>query len=401
MGRPLLLLEAAYSYRDNGEDRLTELFAAALNSHPGFCHELHEKLKLPHGERHLIETQHRVSPECRLDMRIEARSVDGATTSVVYSEHKIDGYWFSDGQVARERTGLEVESAAEKRFICVISANELATLQAAGPSAPAGTATAMDFDESLTWSDIASLARQAGRAWPDPWGGPGWADRALEPSAPAAQRVLVEFLAYLKEEDEVPEAISADDLLAFRIADQAQTKVESILTLAAQHVDVFRLSAEDKDTVYHDESTKGVPLTCVDFDLPDEHWLAADENSVLSAAIARTNAAAPWGEEEPHVYAGLYIADEHAAAAQADREWMAAAATRNLGALAYEPGLWVVGTRLLSDFTAAGATLDIQAAALGRWLADALAASAELGPPYGDNQSATGPIRQRRPRKGT
>jgi hypothetical protein len=37
MGRPLLLLEAAYSYRENGEDRLTELFATALDAHPGLC----------------------------------------------------------------------------------------------------------------------------------------------------------------------------------------------------------------------------------------------------------------------------------------------------------------------------------------------------------------------------
>ncbi len=400
MGRPLLLLEAAYSYRVDGEDRLTELFATALSAHPGFCRELHEKLNLPGGERYLIATQHRVSPECRLDMRIEARSLDGATTSVVYSEHKLDGYWFSDGQVAREKAGLEAERAADKRLICVISADELATLQAAEPNTPARTATAMDFDEPFTWSDIAGLARQAGRAWPAPWGGSGWADRALEASAPAAQRVLVEFLAYL-EEDEVPEAISADDLLAFRIADQAQTKVESMLTLAARHVAAFPLSAEDEDTVYDDESSTGVPLTCINFDLPEEHWLATDENSVLSAAIATTNAGAPWADEEPHVYAGLYIADEYATAAQADREWIAAAATHNLGALAYEPGLWIVGTRLLSDFTATGVTLETQAAALGRWLAETLATSAELGPPQGGPTSGTGPTRLRRPRKGT
>jgi hypothetical protein len=91
MGRPLLLLDAAYAYRDNSEDRLTELFACALDSRPGFCRELHDELTLPDGDRYLITAQHRVSPECRLDMRIEARSANGATTSVVYSEHKIEG----------------------------------------------------------------------------------------------------------------------------------------------------------------------------------------------------------------------------------------------------------------------------------------------------------------------
>lgn len=212
--------------------------------------------------------------------------------------------------------------------------------------------------------------------------------------------MLVAFLAYLKE-DEVPEAITADDLVAFRIADQAQTKVETVLTLAAQHVDAFRLSADDGEAVYPDESSTGVPLTCVNFDVPDGHWLAADQDSVLSVAVATTNASAPWSEEEPHIYAGLYIADPHAATAQADREWTAAAAAHNLTALAYEPGLWLVDTRLLSDFTAVGASLETQAAALGQWLAETLVASAEVGPPQGDAQSDTGPTRQRGPRRAT
>jgi hypothetical protein len=60
MGRPLLLLEAAYCYRANGEDRLTELFAAALDVHPGFCRALLERLMLPAGERYFIPTQHRL-----------------------------------------------------------------------------------------------------------------------------------------------------------------------------------------------------------------------------------------------------------------------------------------------------------------------------------------------------
>jgi hypothetical protein len=395
MGRPLLLLEAAYSYRASGEDRLTELFAATLASHPGFCRALHEQIGLPGGERYLIATQHRIGAECRLDLRIEARDAGGATRSVIYSEHKVDGYWFSDGQVARENAGLEDERADEKRFICVVSAGELATLEATDSNPPPGTVRADDFARVFSWTDVAGLARQAGRAWPDPWGGSGWEDRALEPCAPAAQRVLVEFLAYLKE-DEVPEAISADDLLAFRIADEAKTKIDSILMLAAQHVGAFHQSAEDQDIVYDDWSATGVPLRCVNFELPEAHWLAANEDSVLSAAIATTNAAAPWAGEEPYVYAGLYIANEPAAGAQTDREWIATATADNLEILHYEPGLWIVGTRLLSGFTAVGTTLEAQAAALGPWLEETLAASAALGPPRADAASGSGRSRRRR-----
>jgi hypothetical protein len=80
---------------------------------------------------------------------------------------------------------------------------------------------------------------------------------------------------------------------------------------------------------------------------------------------------------------------------------MAAAAARNLEALAYEPGLWIVATGLLSDFTLAGARLGTQAAALGQWLAQTLTAATRLAPPQRDAESSTALTRQPRPRKGT
>lgn len=303
MGRPMLLLEAAHSYRVGGEDRLTELFAATAAGHPGFCRGLFAEVGLPTGETHCVTTQYRISPGCRLDMRIEARDRANAAVSVLYSEHKIDGYWFSEGQIEREKAGLDAELAPNKSLVCVVSADELASLRAAKPEVPSGAVTAEDFGNCLSWRDVSRIAGDAGAAWPAPWGGSGWRQQALLPEAPACQRILMEFIAYLGE-DEVPDALSANDLLALRLADEAQQKIESLLTLAAEQVAAFTL-AQDDSPVYYSESSTSVPLTCVDFLLPDNHWLSDDEDSALSVAIAPTNAAAPQSEEEPQVYAGL------------------------------------------------------------------------------------------------
>ena len=123
MGEPLLLTDAAESYRRDSEDRLTEIFATALDAHPQFCRSLHDAFGLPSAVRYAIATQHWANRQCRIDMRIAAFGAHDERLSVVYSEHKLEGYWFSEGQAERERGALDVEVGDEKRLICVIAAD--------------------------------------------------------------------------------------------------------------------------------------------------------------------------------------------------------------------------------------------------------------------------------------
>jgi hypothetical protein len=237
VGAPGLLVDAALSYLPDGEDRLTELLAVALHAHPPFLTAFAKSIGLPAAENYSLVTQHWADTETRVDMRIEAH--DGpATVGVAYVENKLEGYWFSATQVRREKTCLQREYAQARRFVCIVSSADLERLT---PSEDQDAlATAKDFDEAFTWVDVANLASSAGAACEAPWGGSTWRESALKPDAPAAQRVLHEFIAYLAE-DEMPDQISVEDVRAFCVADEVLDVVADFLEEGAFSAERLRL----------------------------------------------------------------------------------------------------------------------------------------------------------------
>ena len=243
MGEPLLIIDAARSYGKDGENRRTELLATGLDAHMGLCEALAKRLGLSPGSRYIIETQRWVSQQTRVDLSIKAYSESGARTSTIYSEHKIEGYGFSEGQVERERSALDHEPGNGKRLICVIPVAAAAQLEATtGSNAQAPPSHA--FDSVLTWEEVTALIDDAGRGYHEPWGRQGWSERALEPEAPACQRILAELLFYLKGEETLS-SLTDEEIHAFQLADQANEKITNLMILASSKASPY-VAVEDE-----------------------------------------------------------------------------------------------------------------------------------------------------------
>jgi hypothetical protein len=285
LGAPRLLIDAAQSYGRDGENRRTELFATTLDEHPRFCVALVSRLKLPEAARYVIDTQRWVSKETRVDLTLDGFGNDGARIFTIYSEHKVEGYWFSDGQVDRERRALDHEPSGAKRLICIIPASAAAELQATTePRSPVAPSDA--FDDVLSWEDVVDLADNAGRGYGEPWGGPGWTERALAADAPACQRILAEFLFYLQGEEKMS-SLTADEIQAFQLADQADQKIGELMLLTSSKAGRYRAIPDDKGEILGtDEADSDVELAFVDFEPPQDAWLSRFEDDALSFAVA-------------------------------------------------------------------------------------------------------------------
>jgi hypothetical protein len=368
VGKPLLLVGAAQSYGHDGEDRRTELLATALDTHIGFCRALSTRLQLTPGVRYAIETQHWASPECRIDLTMKVYGENGERTATIYSEHKIEGYWFSDGQIQRERSALEREPGDGKRLICVIPAAAMAELTAI-------TSTGTDalpsdaFDHALTWEDIVGLIDDAGRNYLEPWGGPGWSERALSSDAPACQRVLAEFLFYLEGEEKMT-SLTEDEIRAFQLADQAEDKIATLMMLASSKAGAYTAVQDEKgELLSTDESDAGVELTTVDFEPPERAWLSRFEDGALSFALAAADAES--GDGTPTVYGGLYLDGSDGEKAESDGPWMSHAVGAEFRPLPYRYGLWLCRSiQLAWVVTEETVGLEEQAKTLGAWLAE-------------------------------
>lgn len=384
MGAPGLLVDAALSHLPDGEDRLTELLAVALDAHPRFLAAFTERIGLPAADSYSLVTQHWADAETRVDMRIEARN-GSATVGVAYVENKLDGYWFSETQVRRGKSCLQREFAGARRFVCIVSSTDLERLNVSEDQE--AVATAKDFDEAFSWLDVAKLAASAGNAWEAPMGGPTWRESALRPDAPAAQRLLHEFIAYLAE-DEMPDPISVEDVRAFSVADEVLDVVAEFLedgAFSAKPWAPLRASTRGERIVYSDKAL-GRPWRCVDFDPEDGHWLADVEDAALTLAIdpgPDTKA----GEDGPLVYVGLYLNKQLAPKAQADLSWLRAAASVEFTPIDYPVGLWLCRTVLLKHFVSSATDYDGQVDGFGRWIKDAFDAISTLPPPVDDDRS--------------
>jgi hypothetical protein len=360
VGAPRKLVEAAGSYRRASEDRLTELFATTLANHPGFCARVTAAIGMGNGDRYEITTQHWADPETRVDMRLQSVGRNSETLSVAYVENKIEGYWFADTQIPRERAGLDTEPAEHRRFACVVTTEQYGQLETANGISSA-TATLRDFDTALTWTDISRLAE------------------ALKPEAPAAQRVLMEFIHYLTE-DAMPSPLSREDLASFAVAWRINDTVMELLEDAAfdakPHVP---LSGRRANEIFsEDESTTGVPLVCFDFAIPDGHWLDVLGGS-LAAALSPSDPGSSAGDGEPTLYAGIYVGKKQAKAVRADQTWMRAASNAAFGQIPYD-GFWVCRSAQLALIEEAE-TFDDQVRRLGAWLREALDVALALPQP--------------------
>jgi hypothetical protein len=356
------LLDALLKYPPGSENRLTELFATTLATHDAFARRLFERvgIALPEdGVRFEAFTQRTVAARCRPDMLVSAYE-NGHLRAQVWSEHKT-GSGFRDLQLDDYLAALQ-EARAHLRA-------GTGEFDAALTSIVAERA---DEDEpqtwtALTWQEVAELANQTGRAW----AGAGWADAALQPDAPARERVLHEFLWYLEQEGfAVVDALDTDNVLALRKAAETTFALETLLERVAlylkQHYEPNGLGSFEDGRLYYQL-----------FDLPENSWArrirTAGWRADLELLVAGDDA---WSTEEtgePAFGAGFTLDEPLYEALAAEQEWLNGLAERELSLMPYEGNTRIFRTKRMSELIGAGETLDDQARALADWTRESFA----------------------------
>jgi hypothetical protein len=207
---------AASSHPRSAEDRLTELYAVALEIHPGFASRVFALVDLPPAERYEAFTQHVLDDGSgRVDLRVRGFDANGEPVAILYAEHKEPGGHFQEGQPQKYLSALELEareSGAESRFLVVVGERDDAEEHGQGPRRVRQQVAEADEDaarirksspvmiDATTWQAIANCAELAGRDAHAGGDKLAWREAAAAADAPASQRLLCELLWYFEEE---------------------------------------------------------------------------------------------------------------------------------------------------------------------------------------------------------
>ena len=220
------LLDAALSYSPGAENRLTELLATTLDYHDEFAKGLFDQadLQLPDGPlRFEVYTQKAVAEGARPDMVVLALHEERGLVAQLWSEHKLSGGTFSEMQLEDYRDELE-KAPGTGRLIGIVGEVDA---ERAGP----------DW-KMLTWQEIAELANAIGREWGRGRGAEGdWRRAALDPIAPARERLLHDFVWYVeRENDAVVDPLDSADIKTLRSMAETTTRLLGLLQRAGQHM---------------------------------------------------------------------------------------------------------------------------------------------------------------------
>jgi hypothetical protein len=364
VGDPLLLLEAASSYRGDLEDRLTEVLATALSEHDGFCRALLARVGvLSRPTRLEVKTQESFPDgPARIDVVIRGYSALNTPTVVVFIENKYNPrklpspYWFDDDQAGRQVAALSHQPGEEHRLVAIASDIDLRRYDVPDEYAP-----------QIGWREIADLANAAG-------GADGWQLQARRADEPASQRVLVEFWAYLK--GDTVGALDEDDLFVLGQTVRAEDRVEALLERAAEQL--------EWDATVDDEwfTAGGAPIQYINGDAPEDSWLSTRRDGSVYALVSggAWTDGSPVGE--PQLYAGLgFSAKREERDAVAKSVWTTSVAATGLVALFESDGIYVFSQRALREIVESASSLSAQVNLVVTWVAAVVATALALPEP--------------------
>lgn len=357
MGEPRLLLQAASSYRGDLEDRRTEILVVGLNDHRGFLEEflrwvgVHEPYQ---GARVRTQQIYRIDDaqkRVRVDMVVRLLTGEGATGTLVFIECKFNpdeddhAHWFPPEQGPDQLTALQQEAGgAERRLVAIVSDCDLVN-----PARP----VPKEYEHVLGWREIAELAGRAG-------GPSGWQELARDPSATAAQRILLEIWAYLK--GDVVGALEDDDLVAIGRTDQAWNRVWAVLERVSEIL--------GWDAVYSDWTTLEGTTTVnyISAAPPDDSWLARADDGWLYVAITNNEWDSVAAVGEPQIYAGWGVApDREQLESLAQSPWPDMLRRAGLVPIFDRDGAYAFVRRDLRDFVTPASTISAQAQSIVEW----------------------------------
>lgn len=359
-------LAAALTYFDGSENRLTEIFATVLTVHEGFARALFRRadIDLPDDVRFEAFTQKAVAEGARPDMVVRARQ-GSCLIAQLWSEHKVAGGGFRDMQLDDYRDALAKERC-EGRLLGIVSE----------PRSGSEGAWRM-----LTWQEVAELANSVGAEWGATSGaGRDWRRSALEPTAPARERILHEFIWYIEEENEaVVNPLDSENLQAFQKAAETTTGLLTLLERAGQHM---RPEFEpDQDAL--DGAGDGSYYWQV-FATPEASWLERIQAGGFEAYPELMAASDDlwWADSrgEPAFGAGYTLDERLFEPLAADSDWVARLEDAGVDLDVYDDYVRVFCTKQMADVLAEGKTLDEQARVLARWAKRAMMVVGDLLP---------------------
>ena len=280
---------AASSHPNSGEDRLTELYALALEEHQGFASRVFALADLPPSAKYEAYTQEiLLDGSGRIDLRVRGLGEDRQPMVVLYAEHKQPGAPFQDGQPEKYLPSLRKEahySGATPRFMVVVGTGDdtgghlprrtrsrtRRTVAQATDEAARVDRDREDLVVGRTWQQIANCAELAGRDAHDGADNLDWRAAAERPDAAASQRVLRELLWYFEEEGyAVTNGLSADQLSLAVQALEVEDTLGDLLDAATALIVTARFGKHKlKTTRGGGKSARGV-----DFKPPPNSWVA-------------------------------------------------------------------------------------------------------------------------------
>jgi len=360
------LLDSALTYFDGSENRLTEVFATVLEVHEGFARALFDRvgIDLPDDVRFKASTQKAVAEGARPDMVLLALQGQHLVAQL-WSEHKIDGGGFRDMQLEDYRDALARERS-QSRLLGIVADVE------SGSDGP-------DW-RMLTWQEVAELANSVGAKWAANGAARDWRASALEPTAPARERLLHEFIWYVEEEnDAVVNPLGSENLQAFEKAAETTVGLLALLDRAGQHM-LPEFEPEEDDLDGAGDGSYYWQL----FATPDGSWLNRIEAGGFEAYPELMAAADDlwWADSrgEPAFGVGYTLDARLYESLAADADWLARLAHAGVDLDIYNDCVRVFCTKPIVDVLGEGATLDEQARALARWAKPGLTTVGELDP---------------------
>lgn len=363
------LLDSAVSNSNSRENRLTEVFASVLDCHDALARALFGRagVELPDGElRFEVFTQRAVAPGARPDMVVLA--FRGATLAAqLWSEHKVGGGAFRDLQL-EDYHGALAKERAPGRLVGIVADVESDTTAGADWSL-------------LTWQEVAELANGIGRAWGKGGGAHrDWRTAALDPTAPARERLLHELIWYLEEEHgAVVNALDTDNLHAFVHAEETTQGFIRLLERAGEHMQPD--FEPDQDGLGGDP---GGGRYWQLFEVPRDSWLPRIVEAQFEAYPELMASADDrwWSESrgEPAFAAGYTLDGRLYERLAADGHWVQRVQDAGVDLAVYDDLTRLFRTKPVKELLDEGQTLDEQAHALARFAKQSLTIAADLDP---------------------
>lgn len=365
-----LLIEAVYSYGGDREDRLTEVLASVLETHHEFCRLLARRLGLQTAVDHLVpKTQVGPKGQRRLvDLALTALDPEGATQATIFVEckynptRKPESYWFSEDQANRQRHVLYGQPG-QHILAGICSKGDFDRLTGPVDRRPAFDPRAA-YDTVITWSEIRELGRAAA-------GGGDWERRARSASAPASERMLLEFLTYLDLEGEAMGALADDDVFVLARHAQTMDRLDRLLWRSAEKL-AERMDAEDElefeMTTDDEDELAIVPRVWIASEAPGDTWVSDLRDGGLFIMIA----GAEYDDEEevgtPTLYAGVgWDAGRAGKKRTSGSNWEKGANEAGLAVHWEGNDCSLVAARPLQEIADAGNTIARQADILATW----------------------------------